>query len=143
AACAYFIRKSGRAVTLVEQGKFGRGCSHANCGLICPSHVLPAAGPGALWTTLKTLFAPRSPLSLRWRFDPALWRWFWQFGRRCNQHDMLRAGHAIKALLDSSRALYEELLADVLTDVEWEPLGLLFVLRSQRGMEHFAQTDEL
>jgi D-amino-acid dehydrogenase len=143
AACAYYIRKSGRAVTLVEQGEFGRGCSHANCGFICPSHVLPAAAPGALWTTVKALFARQSALSVRWRFDPALWRWFWQFGRKCNRGDMLRAGHAIKALLDASRSLYDELLAGILTDVEWEPLGLLFVLRSQRGMEHFAQTDEL
>jgi D-amino-acid dehydrogenase len=143
AACAYYIRKSGRAVTLIDRGEFGRGCSHANCGLVCPSHVLPAAGPGALWATLKTLFTRRSPLSVRWRFDPALWRWFWQFGRRCNRDDMLRAGHAIKALLDSSRLLYGELLAAVLTDVEWETPGLLFVLRSHSGMEHFARTDEL
>ncbi|HKD36646.1 MAG TPA: FAD-dependent oxidoreductase, partial [Pirellulales bacterium] len=30
-----------------------------------------------------------------------------------------------------------------LTDVEWEPSGLLFVLRSQQGMDHFAETDRL
>src|SRR5947209_15922885 len=103
AACAYYLRKIGRPVTLIDRGEFGRGCSHANCGLICPSHVLPAAGPGALWATLKTLFAHNSPLSVRWRLDPAMWRWFWQFARRCNHDDMLRAGRGIQALLNSSR----------------------------------------
>ncbi len=111
AACAYYLRQTGRPVTVIDRGEFGRGCSHGNCGLVCPSHVLPLAGPGALWATLKTLFARNSPLAVRWRLDPALWRWFWQFARKCNQQDMLRSGRAIQALLNSSRTLYDELLA--------------------------------
>ena len=143
AACAYYIRQTGRAVTLIEQGEFGRGCSHANCGFVCPSHVLPLAGPGALWGTLKTLFTRNSPLSVRWRLDPAMWRWFWQFGRKCNRADMLRSARAIQALLNVSRSLYDELLPAVLTDVEWAALGLLIVFRSQRAMDHYSRTDQL
>jgi D-amino-acid dehydrogenase len=143
AACAYYLRQTGRTVTLIEQGEFGRGCSHGNCGYVCPSHVLPLAAPGALWRTLKTLFARNSPLLVRWRFDPAMWRWFWQFARKCNQQDMLQGGRAIQALLNSSRLLYDELLPATLTEVEWESLGLLFVFRSQAAMDHYAQTDEL
>ena len=56
---------------------------------------------------------------------------------------MIAAGHAIQALLNSSRSLYDELIGPTLTDVEWEPSGLLFVLRSQRGMDHYAETDHL
>ena len=143
AACAYYLRKAGRAVTLIEQRAFGSGCSHGNCGYVCPSHVLPLAGPGALWGTLKTLFARNSPLLVRWRLDPAMWRWFWQFTRKCNQRDMLHAGHAIQALLTSSRTLYDELVAATLTDIEWEALGLLIVFQSQRGMDHYTETDRL
>ena len=40
-ACAYFLMKAGWQVTLLERGELGRGSSHANCGLVCPSHVLP------------------------------------------------------------------------------------------------------
>ena len=143
AACAYYLRQRGRTVTLIDQGAFGRGCSHGNCGYVSPSHALPLAGPGALWRTLKTLFARNSPVKVRWRFDPAMWRWFWQFAGRCNQRDMILAGHAIQSLLNSSRSLYDELLKETLTDVEWEPSGLLFVIRSQRGMDHYAETDRL
>jgi D-amino-acid dehydrogenase len=140
AACAYYLRETGRPVTLIDRGEFGRGCSHGNCGLVCPSHVLPAAGPGALGATLKTLFRRNSPLAVRWRFDPALWRWFWQFSRRCNRADMVHAGRALQALLNSSRSLYDELLAGPLTDVDWEATGLLFVFRSRRAMDHYGET---
>ncbi|HEY2148931.1 MAG TPA: FAD-dependent oxidoreductase, partial [Pirellulales bacterium] len=143
AACSHFLRQRGIAVTLIERGDFGRGCSHGNCGYVSPSHVLPIAGPGALWRTLKTLLKKNSPVKVRWRLNPAMWRWFWQFAGRCNQHDMIAAGHAIQALLNSSRSLYDELIGPTLTDVEWEPSGLLFVLRSQRWMDHYAETDHL
>ena len=143
AACAYYLRQAGRPVTIIDRGEFGRGCSHGNCGYVCPSHVLPLAGPGALGRTLKTLLARNSPLKVRWRLDPALWSWFWQFARKCNQRDMLAAARAIQALLVSSRSLYDELLSSTLTDVEWEPLGLLFVFRSPSAMEHYAETDRL
>ena len=143
ASCAYYLRKSGREVTLIDQGTFGSGCSHGNCGYICPSHVLPLAVPGALWNTLKTLFARNSPLSVKWRLEPAMWRWFWQFAKKCNQKDMLQSGVAIQALLNSSRSIYDDLLSTIFTDVEWEPLGLLFIFKSLYGMDHYSQADQL
>lgn len=143
AACAYYLRRAGHEVTLIDQGAFGRGCSHGNCGYVCPSHVLPLAGPGALTATLKTLLSRNSPLKVRWRLDPAMWRWFWQFAKKCNQRDLLKSGAGIQALLQSSRSLYDELLRETLTDVEWEDRGLLFVFQSRHGMEHYAETDRL
>src|SRR5205807_6592041 len=141
AACAYFLTRDGWNVTLIDQGEFGRGCSHANCGFVCPSHVLPLAGPGALRGALKALLTPNSPLSIKPRFDPALWAWLYQFARRCNERDMLAAGRAIQALLNSSRTLYPELLEQAALDCEWETRGLLFVFRSQPAMDHYGETD--
>ena len=143
ATSAWYLREAGCDVTLIDQKQFGSGCSHGNCGYVCPSHVLPLATPGALWNTLKTLVARNSPLKVRWRLDPALWRWFWQFARKCNERDMLRSATAIQSLLVSSRSLYDGLFAQLLTDVEWETSGLLFVYLSQREMDHYAATDEL
>ncbi len=143
AACAYFLRQAGRSVTIVDAGEFGRGCSHGNCGYVSPSHVLPLAGPGALQSALKTLFQKNSPLKVRCRLDPALWSWFWKFARHCNERDALASGHAIQRLLVSSRALYDELVRATLTDVEWDPSGVLFVFRTPAAMEHYAHTDAL
>jgi D-amino-acid dehydrogenase len=143
ASCAYYLSRAGWTVTVIDRGEFGKGCSHGNCGFVCPSHVLPLAAPGAIWPALRSMFARRSPFSIKPRFDPALWRWLLNFARRCNRRDMLAAGHGIQALLNSSRVLYDELMGNELTDCEWETRGLLFVFMTRRAMDHYAATDEL
>lgn len=143
AACAYYLRRAGRDVTIIDQGRFGGGCSHGNCGYVCPSHVLPQAAPGALRSTLRTLLQRNSPLKVRWRFDPSLWNWFRRFALRCNQRDMIAAAHSLQVLLRLSRQLYDDLLQKTLIDVEWQNRGLLFVFRSPAAMEHYADTDRL
>src|SRR5438067_9226836 len=140
-ACAHYLVKSGWRVTLIDRAEFGRGCSHGNCGFICPSHVLPLAVPGAVGRTFKTLFQPNSPLSIRPPLDPSLWRWLYRFARRCNVGDMLAAGHAIQALLKSSRVLYENLFHTESLEAEWEARGLLFVFVTAAAMDHYASTD--
>lgn len=143
AACAYFLNRAGWQVTIIDQGRFGQGCSHANCGFVCPSHILPLAGPGAMKSALRALFQPNSALSIKPRLDLALWSWLFRFARRCNQRDMLDAGRAIQPLLQSSRSLYQELIRDEQFDCEWQARGMLFVLQTQEGMEHYAATDQL
>jgi D-amino-acid dehydrogenase len=143
ACCAYYLAKAGRAVTVLDRGAFGAGCSHANCGYVCPSHVLPLAAPGAVWATLRTLFRRNSPLKVRPGVVLKNPGWFLGFARRCNARDMLAAGRAIQALLNSSRALFDELIRTEQIECEWQAKGLLFVFLSKSHFEHYAHTDEL
>jgi D-amino-acid dehydrogenase len=143
AACAHYLQQAGRRVTIVDKGRFAGGCSHANCGFICPSHVLPLAEPGALREAFKSLFHRYSPFRVRPRFDLRLWSWFWQFARRCNHHDMVESGHAIQPLLQSSMQLYEELMQTGGIDCEWEKRGLLFVYRTEPAFNCFTGTNDL
>jgi len=143
AACAYYLSKSGWHVTIVDRGEFGKGCSHANCGYVCPSHVLPLAMPGAVGKSLRAMLAPNSPFSSKPRLSLALFRWLWSFSRRCNTRDMMSSARAIQALLNSSRSLYDVWMRDESLDCEWQTHGLLFVFRSGQAMEHYAETDRL
>jgi D-amino-acid dehydrogenase len=143
ACCAYYLAKAGARVTVLDRGRFGMGCSHANCGYVCPSHVLPLAAPGAVWSTLKTLFRRNSPLKVRPATALANLGWFLGFARRCNERDMLAAGRAIQALLNSSRSLFDELIRTERIDCEWATRGLLFVFQSRKAFDHYAHTDDL
>ena len=133
-ACAYFLMRAGWQVTLVERGRVGRGSSHGNCGLVCPSHVLPLAEPGMVAKGIKSLFQRNSPFAIKPRLDPALWSWLLHFAARCNERDMIEAGHGIQPLLLSSLALYHELVERESLDCEFETRGLLFAYRSKQEM---------
>ncbi|WP_439629668.1 NAD(P)/FAD-dependent oxidoreductase [Gemmata sp.] len=143
ACSAYYLAKAGFGVTVLDRAKFGAGCSHANCGYICPSHVLPLAVPGAITSTLKTLFQRNSPLKVRPGVVLANLGWFLGFARRCNRRDMLATGRAIQALLNSSRSLFDSLIRDEKLECEYETKGLLFVFQTPKHFEHYRHTDEL
>ncbi len=143
ACSAYYLAKAGFGVTILDRAKFGAACSHANCGYVCPSHVLPLAVPGAIWSTLKTLFHRNSPLKVRPGVVLRNLGWFLGFARRCNRRDMLATGHSIQALLNSSRTLYDELLRVERIECEWETKGLLFVFQTPKHFEHYTHTDDL
>jgi D-amino-acid dehydrogenase len=140
-ACAHYLRRAGCEVTLLDRGRLGGGCSHANCGYVCPSHVLPYAGPGAIGMVLRTLFQRNSPLSVRPRLDWDLFDWMLRFARKCDHSSMLKAGHALHALFGASRRLYDELLTDI--DADWQTQGLLFVFHSPKAFAHYREVDAL
>ncbi|MBI1347950.1 FAD-dependent oxidoreductase [bacterium] len=142
-ACAHYLNQAGLKVTVIDRATIGSGCSHGNCGYICPSHVLPLTEPGAISTAFKSLFQPRSPFRVQPRFSPALWNWMWQFARRCHHAQMLSAGRHLQAILDSSLQEYRRLIAETALECEWTENGLLYVLQTSHGMAEFAKTDRL
>lgn len=143
AMCAWYLSKSGHAVTIIDSGKFGNACSHGNCGYVCPSHVLPLTTPGAIPKALKSFFNPDSPFLIRPRLSLDLWRWLLNFASRCNRDSMLDAAITRDHLLKSSMRLYEELIDQESLEVEWQRRGLLFVFQTRTAFEHYAETDQL
>ncbi len=141
--CAHYLSKAGYRVTVIDRGVTAGACSHANCGYVCPSHVLPLTEPGAIGMAIKSLLNRNAPFRVKPRLSPALWNWMWQFARRCNRKQMLTAGRHLQAILDSSMQAYRELMAEVAFDCEWKEQGLLYVLQTARGMQEFAETNQL
>ncbi len=140
---AWHLAQRGDRVTIVDRNGFGAACSHGNCGYVCPSHILPLPQPGAVGPALRALASRNSPFKIRPRFSPDLWRWLYQFWRRCNRKDMLEAAIARHGLLQSSMDLYREFLALAGIDCEWKELGLLFVFQSGKAFDHYSHTNEL
>lgn len=139
----WYLQRAGWQVTVLDRGQIGGGCSHGNCGLICPSHVLPLTEPGAFKAALKALLTPNSPFRIRPRLDPQLWSWLWNFSRRCHHDAMLTAAHAIQALLASGMKEYCDVLPREGMECEWQAKGLLFVYQHPHEFERYVTTNQL
>ncbi|HYO26515.1 MAG TPA: FAD-dependent oxidoreductase, partial [Lacipirellulaceae bacterium] len=140
---AYYLAERGWKVRLLEAGRLGGGASHGNCGYVCPSHVLPLAMPGALRGVLASVARRDSPVYLKPRWDPQLWRWLMRFAGRCREEFVLPTARARHALLRSSMALYRDLVARESIDCQWQDQGLLLVFPTRRGFEHYRRTANL
>ncbi|MGY8748948.1 MAG: NAD(P)/FAD-dependent oxidoreductase [Pirellulales bacterium] len=143
AMCAWNLLKAGCQVTIVDRDKFGAACSHGNCGYVSPSHVFPLCQPGAILKTLKTMFKSNSPFAVKPRFEMNFVKWFWNFSLRCNHRDMMAAGSGRHELLQSSKRLYQQLIADENIDCEWQEKGLLFVFDDEKSFREFGIMDGL
>lgn len=88
---AYYLNRAGHEVTLLERHpQVADETSFANGGQVSWSSATPWAEPGVPYKALYWLFKPHSPLVLRPRLDPALWRWLFQFLRNCMRAPYLR-----------------------------------------------------
>jgi len=134
---AYFLAKAGREVVVLDQGEPGCGASHGNCGTITPSHAPPLAKPGMLRQAVTWMVQSDAPFYVRPRFDPVLWRWLWQFARRCNWADFEQALNAKARLLLSSRRLLGELIRSEVLDCEFAECGHLTVFRDPAALAAF------
>ncbi len=141
--CAHYLQKAGFDVTVIDRAGIGQACSHGNCGMICPSHVLPLNEPGALREGVLSLLNPSAPLRIRLQMRLDLYRWLLQFARRCTHRQMLEAGQRLLPILESSIDEYRTLFAELPAAGQWKENGLAYVFREQPSLDAFAQTDQL
>lgn len=141
-ACAHYLTRAGYQVTVMDRASIGGACSHANCGYVCPSHILPLTVPSAIPMALKSLLKPRSPFKVKFSLSPNYVSWMLQFAKRCRERLALAAGHHLKAILDASLVEYKNLIADQQIDCEWRESGLLHVFQNQNALDAFAREND-
>jgi len=142
-ACAHYLRRDDHDVTVIDRGSVGGACSQANCGFLVPSHVLPLTEPEAIRTGLKSLFQPRAAFRVKPQLRLALYRWMFEFGRRCTHSRMLKAAAVLDEILRASMAEYEQLLNESSMQCEWHSDGMLFVFRTEEALKKFGRTDTM
>lgn len=116
--CAYYLRRDGAGVTVIEEGPLGgpQSCSSGNTGFVGTQGATPLAEPGVLTQAMRWMISTKSPLRIKPRLSGELASWLWQFGRRCNEADA-RACYGV--LLEMKRRSLE-----ILTEVCREPPSL-------------------
>ncbi|MEJ2128902.1 MAG: FAD-dependent oxidoreductase [Woeseiaceae bacterium] len=142
-ACAHYLRQDGYEVTVIDQGRIGDACSRANCGFVAPSHVLPLTTPQKIRDGLLSIFRPRAAFRIKPQLRASLYRWLFQFARRCTHRQMLEAGRALRSILEASASEYRELLADPAMDCEWHDSGLMFLFAAEEALGEYAKVNEM
>jgi D-amino-acid dehydrogenase len=120
---AYYLRKRGAEVRVLETRRVGSGASWGNAGWITPAQAGPVPEPGLLGYGLRSLVDPGSALY----FDPRqllrMLPWLIRFARRCNEADHAAGRVALGSLAGRCFALLEAMAADgVEVELHREPL---------------------
>ena len=109
--CAYYLRRDGATVTVVERGSVGgpQSCSYGNTGFVGTQGAMPLAEPGVLAQGLRWLLNPESPFYIKPRLDRELASWLWHFRRSCNDQDASAGFRVLLEMKQRSLAILREL----------------------------------
>ncbi len=133
---AWYLRRAGHEVTVVDrQAAPGLETSQANGGQVSWGAGTPWAAPGIPLKALKWMLRPHSPLVLRPRLDPALWRWLFSMLANCTA---ARYAANRERMLRLSRYSHECLMALRLeTGIHYDEhtTGILELFRTARELD--------
>ena len=110
---AYYLRKAGMEVTVIERNNITDGCSFGNMGYISPSHFIPIATPGIIAKGLKWMLSSSSPFYIKPRFSKDLFSWALHFYKSANAKEVEKNAPHLNNLLQLSR----ELMVDIGKDL--------------------------
>ena len=135
---AYYLRKSGRSVLVIDQAEPGSGASFGNCGMLSPSHVLPNTLPGLPWKAFKWMFQKSAPFKVVPQFNLEFISWMVGFWRRCSMAQVKATAPALASILASSRTLFHELITEEKLQVDYDQSGCIYVYSTSAAFEQEA-----
>lgn len=132
---AYYLRKEGYQVTVVDKSNFTKGASYVNAGYITPSHIVSLAAPGMITKGLKWMLNPASPFYVKPRFEFDFLRWGLAFKRSATHEKVERSMKIIKDINIFSRELYQEMKDSGDFKFHYDHKGLLMAYQSEKAGE--------
>ena len=133
-ACAWYLRRGGADVVLLERDRCGEAASLGNTGWVTPGISNPIPAPGVTGQALRWMGKRDSPFLLRPRLDPAFAGWLWRFWRSSGRDAYLRGMRALLGLNARTLELYDGLRADGV-EFEMHADGMLFLFLTPAALE--------
>ncbi|MBX2916646.1 MAG: FAD-dependent oxidoreductase [Cyclobacteriaceae bacterium] len=137
---AYYLRRAGHEVTIIDKGDLSDGCSHGNAGMIVPSHIIPLAAPGMIAKGIRWMFNSTSPFYVKPRLNADLLKWGYQFYKHANERHVQAAIPALKELSFYSKAQYQQLAKDLPFNFDYAERGLLMLYQTAETEHEEAET---
>lgn len=134
--CAYYLRRLGYKVSVIDKERPSVGASYLNSGLITPSHFVPLASPDTLSFAMRSLFETTSPLYIQPRFDRDFVYWCLKFIQSASQKKVERSSKILLNLNVLSKKLYKEVCHELNFRHGFSPTGLLMAYKSVTSQKH-------
>ena len=132
---AYALARRGAEVELVERQKIGAGASGGNAGTIAVGHP-PLNRPGRFTELLRWITKSSSPLYVKPRVDPSLWRWLLGFYRYCTHEHVQHAMSVMAPLGHDALQSFERLLSEEQIKCGYRAGGYLEVCSTESALDH-------
>ena len=111
-SCAFFLRRAGHNVTVLDRDLNGDRASLGNAGAIAQPEVMPIAAPGIAWKVPRYLVDPLGPLSIRLGYTWRLWPYLYRFLRAANKRQYAASaasmGSLLKTAFDDHATIHQE-----------------------------------
>lgn len=135
---AYFLKRDGFDVTIVEKGDFGEASSKGNQGWVCPALHAPVPEPGLVGASMIGMLKKDDPLYLKPSAIPSLTPWLWKFMKHCNEADYKKAEAALHQLSGSTFQLFD-FLQEQGVNFEMHHEGMLFAFLNEEILNNKLQ----
>lgn len=135
---AYYLRKSGWEVTVLDNSEVNINCSYGNLGMIVPSHFVPLASPGIVAKGLRWMLNSKSPFYVKPSLDFNLISWGLKFIKKATPQNVERAAMPLLQLNLYSKNLFEELNEEPGFDFALENKGILMYYKTEKVAEEEA-----
>jgi D-amino-acid dehydrogenase len=132
-SCAYYLARAGARVTLLERDRIGAGASSGNAGTVSAGHP-PLNRPGRVRQALAWMLDPTSPLYVKLRWDPALWRWLVGFARHCTDEHVEHVMRVMAPLGKDALALFDTVVREERIECEYRAAGYFDVCSTDDGL---------
>ena len=133
---AYYLRKDGYDVTVIERNDITDGCSFGNMGYISPSHFVPLATPGMISQGFKWMMSSSSPFYIQPRLDADLLRWGFAFWKSATAKKMNASIPHLNNLLQLSRRLTKEMHVDMGGSFDFLEKGCWMLYKNEKTGDH-------
>jgi D-amino-acid dehydrogenase len=137
---AYYLKRTGWDVTVVDKSDFLDNCSYGNAGYVCPSHFIPLASPGIVQQGIKLMWNPTSPFYVQPRLNGALIDWGLKFIRSASKKNLETSAAPLRDIALLSQQEYVNWTREF--DFSYEHKGLLEIFQTDEKAEHAAHTVE-
>ena len=135
---AYYLRKKGHNVVILDKGDIQDNCSFGNAGMIVPSHFVPLAAPGMIQQGIRWMLNSKSPFYVKPSLNRELIGWGLKFMKYANDQHVASSAEPLRDLALLSKRLYQDLAKEPGFDFGLTNNGILAFYKTEKAAEEEA-----